>query len=336
MTEKKRPLFFDRHFKNNDYEIFFNTCTGIEILQGVNGKPDPFYLEYPSLLDIGIMGTCKNKCYFCYQGHEDKPNMKLEDLKKIIDQSKYHVNQVALGGRGDPNKHESFKDIIEYCKSNKVVPNYTTSGIDLTDEEIEISKMCGAVAVSAYNENHTYEALNKFIKADIKTNIHMIFSSQSYEKIIDILEGKDIWYEKVNLKKLNAIIFLLFKPQGAGKKNSFLIPTEKQLKHFSHLVYNSKAKFQVGLDSCLVNKTLNYETPSKTQLLCIDTCEGARMSSYISPDMKFMPCSFADHDKWAVQITNENDIKKIWNESEQFINFRKELEHTKNHCPLFF
>jgi MoaA/NifB/PqqE/SkfB family radical SAM enzyme len=149
-------ILFDKVFKNSNYEIFFASSSGLEIMRGVNGKEDPFSLYLPSLLDVGIMGHCKNKCSFCYQGHSNRPNMNIEDFKSIIDQVKHHTNQVALGGRGDPNQHENFEEIISYARKNEVVPNYTTSGIDLTDEQIEISKMCGAVAVSDYEQSYTY------------------------------------------------------------------------------------------------------------------------------------------------------------------------------------
>lgn len=331
---KKKTIIFTKHFKNNDYELLFNEFTGFEILRGINGFPDPFSLELPSLLDIGIMGTCKNKCDFCYQGHINKPNMKLEDFKKIIDQTKHHVNQVALGGRGDPNKHENFEEILIYCRKNRVAPNYTTSGIDLTSVEISTSKLCGAVAVSDYGKSFTYQALEDLMDANIKTSIHLIYSKSSHDKIIKIIKGEDVWEGKVDLNKLNAIIFLLFKPQGAGRELDW-IPTIDQLKEFSSIIFDPKSKFKIGLDSCLVNHVLQYTKPDKFQSMSIDTCEGARQSAYITPDMKMVPCSFADSNKLGVQITNNKDIYHIWNHSSIFKRFRDVLYMNKTQCPLF-
>ena len=91
---------FDRIFRNDDYEVFFNTQTGLEISRGMPDKEDPFMTELPLLLDIGIMGSCENNCQFCYQGDGDEPNMTLENFKVIIDQTKYHVNQVAFFRKG--------------------------------------------------------------------------------------------------------------------------------------------------------------------------------------------------------------------------------------------
>lgn len=324
-------LVFNKHFKNDVYELFFNTRTGLEILTGINGNSDPFILQLPSLLDIGIMGTCKHKCVFCYQGHVDRPNMKLDDFKSIIDEVSYHVNQVALGGRGDPNHHENFKEIVEYCRVKNVVPNYTTSGIDLTDEQIEVSKLCGAVAVSEYSKDFTYKTLDKLINAGIKTNIHQIFSNKSFEKCTNIVLGNipDEW--KFNYEKLNAIIFLLFKPHGSGINLKWQ-PSVHQLKTFSKYIFDPHSTFKVGMDSCLINHVLKYGSPTEEQKMTIDTCEAARMSAYITPDMKFMPCSFADENKWSVKI--ENGLTPIWNNGEPFKKFREALEKNRDVCPL--
>lgn len=142
--------------ETDKYAIVFNPKTGEEILTGINGHPDPFVLDYPSMLDIGIMGHCDNKCSFCYQGDKWEENMSLEGFKLIIDQSKGYVNQIALGGRGDPNQHEHFEEILKYAVDNNIIPNYTTSGIRLSDDQIKVSKKyCGAVAVSVIYEEQT-------------------------------------------------------------------------------------------------------------------------------------------------------------------------------------
>jgi MoaA/NifB/PqqE/SkfB family radical SAM enzyme len=329
-------------FSNKSYKTIFDLESGIEIITGINGKPDPFCLELPSLLDIGIMGSCDRKCPFCYQGHENKPNMKLDDFKLIIDQVKNNVNQVALGGRGDPNKHESFKEILKYCRKNYIVPNYTTSGLNLTDEEVEISKLCGAVAVSDYSQDHTYEALRKFISAGIKTNIHKIFSKSTYNECLQIVSGYNPWRKivfqkgvnyEIDLEKINAIIFLLFKPQGAGK-NIDLVPSSIQIQRFAELIYKSQAQCKVGMDSCLVNHTVKYVELTPAQKMTVDTCEGARMSGYISSDLKFMPCSFSNQNM-AVQITGKN-LKEVWKNGHPFKSFRKTLKETPACCPISF
>jgi len=331
-------------FRNSDYEIIFNLDTGFELLQGINGKPDPFALDLPSLLDIGIMGRCHNKCEFCYQGHEKKKHMRFDNFKRIVDQVKTHTNQIALGGRGDPNHHPRFKDIVEYSRKNFVVPNYTTSGFKMKPEHVEISKMCGAVAVSDYERSFSYEAMEALYNNGIKTNIHMIFDRINYDKTIKILYGNNVWKSKQNarffngkeqlidINKINAVIFLLFKRAGAAADVK-RTPTSYQIQAFSSLVFNPKSNFKIGMDSCLVNHAIKYGNPHEMQRLTIDTCEAARMSAYISPDMIIMPCSFADEKKWGVPI-GKKSIHTIWNKSKPFKKFREILKKNPNCCPL--
>jgi len=324
-----------RYFENGRYELFFDTKTGVEILKGMNDSEDPFSLILPSLLDIGIMGTCKNKCKFCYQGHVNRPNMKLDDFKRIIDEVAYHTNQVALGGRGDPNHHPNFKEILEYCRHKNVVPNYTTSGIDITDEQIEISKMCGAVAVSEYQQPYTYDAVRRLMSAGLKTNIHYIFSSKTFNNCISLLDGHHyIWGPLIDINKLNAVIFLLFKPQGAGKELTELVPTVNQFKIMSKKVFKSKAKFKIGIDSCLANHITKHTKLTKAQKLTVQTCEASRMSAYISPSMNLMPCSFANEELFGKPIKTIIDIHRIWTVSKPFMDFRKQLFVNESECPL--
>lgn len=324
-----------RVVSTDKYMILFNPQTGVEILSGIHGHPDPFKLDYPSLLDIGIMGTCLNNCEFCYQGQGSKPNMTVEDFRKIIFESKSYTNQVALGGRGDPNLHENFEEILKICRENNIVPNYTTSGRNLTDEHIKLTKQyCGAVAVSMYHGDFTFDALNRFMYYGVKTNIHWVLSNKSFEKSIRLIDGEDVWDGKVNLDRLNAIIFLLFKPQGRGKDLDWHL-SKDQILEFSEIIKSPNTKFKVGMDSCLVNKVMQSRELSEKEKLFLDTCEGGRMSCYISPDMKLIPCSFGCHDIYGVEI-KENSIKDIWNNNEIFNNFRESLEKDRSCCPFQF
>lgn len=101
----------------------------------------------------GEKGLCLKAGVYCYQNGNNihNPNMRLQDYKKIVDESKGKVFQIALGGRGDPNMHEDFEEILKYSIDNGIIPNYTTSGIELTDNQISLTKKyCGACAVSLY------------------------------------------------------------------------------------------------------------------------------------------------------------------------------------------
>jgi len=323
-----------KEIKTSKYRISFNTETGEEELEGINGNDDPFSLEFPSMLDIGIMGSCPNKCKMCYQGDKVEPHMTLDLFKQIIDEAKDGTCQCALGGRGDPNLHPQFEEIIKYACENGVIPNYTTSGNGLTDEQIESSKKyCGAVAVSDYGKEFTFSALNRLMDAEVKTNIHLVFSAPNFMKSIAILDGQDAWSGRVNIEKLNAVIFLLFKPQGRGRDLEKWIPTDLMLELFSYGIALPKTKFKVGMDSCLVNHIMRFRKLNKLEQEYVDTCEGARMSCYITPDGRLVPCSFGNHDEYGSDIKHHG-IRRVWNDGLAFKGFRKTLRSRPNQCPF--
>lgn len=50
----------------------------------------------------------------CYQSGLtiEKPNMSVEDFRWIAEQCQHKSNQFALGGRGDPDQHEHFEELL--------------------------------------------------------------------------------------------------------------------------------------------------------------------------------------------------------------------------------
>lgn len=323
--------------KKHRFFSVFDTETGFYFRTGVIGKDgkdtgiDPFMTSFPELIDIGIMGHCihgsSGLCVQsgvqCYQSGLtiNQPNMTLDNFKKIIDECKGKVYQVALGGRGDVNKHEDFEAILKYCRDNNIVPNYTTSGLDLTDEEVRITKeYCGAVAVSWYRHPHTLSAIDKFVKAGVKTNIHYVLSNHSIGEALDRLRKHSF------PEGINAVIFLLHKPVGLGTQDGVLKPDSARLKYFFDAIESEKYDFKIGFDSCTVPGLVNYT--SKLIKESFDTCEGARWSMYISSDMKALPCSFDQDHRWAVDISKAT-IQEAW-DSPQFESFRS---HFRNSCP---
>lgn len=325
---------FDKCYFDQDYFLGFNTKTGEEILTGIHNKPDPFILKLPSLIDIGIMGHCENRCDICYQGSDHEDHMDISDFIKIIDQIKHHTNQVALGGRGDPNKHPEFDQFVIYARRNGVVPNYTTSGNGLTQDEVDLTKeYCGGVAVSNYNKDYTYEALNRFINSGIKPNIHFVYTRDSYQDALNIIDGIDIWEGRFDIRKLNAVVFLLFKRKGRATNLVDLVPTYYQINLLCNYIKEkaSERSFDIGLDSCLVNYYDDIiKNRDSSDSLSLDTCEASRMSAYISPSLIMTPCSFCNPEGESVR---DKSIKEIWDTSPAFIKARKILLNKKNSCP---
>ena len=318
--------------KKNKFMSIFNPDNGFYMRTGIldeNGKDtgvDPFMTSYPELLDIGIMQTCAcaHKCNVdCYQKAIERTgnNMSIEDFESILKQSKGKLFQVALGGAGDVDTHENFEEIVKLCREYNIVPNFTTSGILMTKEKANVCKeYCGAVAVSEHFSDYTEKALDLLLEAGVKTNIHYVLSNKSIDIAIDRLKNNGF------KKGINAVIFLLYKNVGLGRKENVLRIDDERVKEFFHIIDTQQFDFKIGFDSCtvpaLINMTSNINRES------FDTCEGGRWSAYITSDMKMLPCSFDNQDmRWAYDISNDT-IENAWN-SKQFEDFRS---HFRNSC----
>jgi len=334
-----RYRIFDKRYK---YFYYFDTENGNYIRTGIideKGKDtgiDPFMGSFPHLIDIGIMGHCihgkTGLCIMsgveCYQDGLNivKDNMSLENFKWIIKQCERKTNQVALGGRGDPDQHENFEEIIKECRKYNIIPSYTTSGLGLTKELAELSKeYCGAVAVSWYRSDHTIKAINRLLEIGVKTSIHYVLANNSIDEAIDRLKNDTF------PKGITTLIFLLHKPKGLGSQRNVLKVEDPRVKELMNIIDNKILPFQVGFDSCTVPALHNF---TKNILIeSIEPCEGARFSCYISDDMIMTPCSFDTERDFGVKLGGENTITKVWN-SETFDKFRYQLKHRCPTCKI--
>lgn len=312
-----------------DTETGFYARSGILDEQGKETEVDPFMRCFPSLIDIGIMErcVCANKCNVdCYQKACDRTgeNMSVDNYRRIMEEGKGKLFQVALGGAGDPDTHEHFEEILRITREYNVVPNFTTSGVTMTPEKAELcKKYCGAVAVSEHNAPYTREAIKMLLEAGVKTNIHYVLSSKTIEDAIYKLKNNGFD------EGINAVVFLLYKPIGLGKKEFVLQPGDSRVVEFFKLIDENSFKFKVGFDSCTCPGIVNYT--KSINLNSIDFCEGARHSMYIDASMNAMPCSFANQDpSWFVSLNNHT-IQEAW-DSEVFNKFRHSLRFSCGGC----
>lgn len=343
-------MILKHHDNKNKFESVFDTNTGLYIRHGITESGeytdvDPFMASFPELIDIGIMGhcihglsgRCKESGIHCYQ-HGDinsKANMTMDNYKMIIDECANKTYQVALGGCGDPDQHENFEDILKYTREHEIIPNFTTSGFGLTKEKVEVcTRYCGAVAVSMYsrldkngretlNPNYTLRAISMLVDSGITTNVHYVLSTATIDEAIVRLQ------KNLFPKGINAVIFLLNKPVGLGKKDAILSYKDKRIEEFFKLIDNGIYPFKIGFDSCTIPGLINF--CNNIDKDSIDTCEAARWSMYITPDMKATPCSFDNQDlKYAVDIREAGSIEAAWN-SQEFELIRNKL---RNNCPM--
>ena len=318
------------------FKYAFDTASGAYVRTGIlddGGRDtgvDPFMGSFPHLIDVGIMGhcihgkmgLCAKAGVGCYQSgpRVEEPNMSLDDFAWIAGQCSGRTNQFALGGRGDPDQHEQFGDILRVCNDANIVPNFTTSGYGMTPEIAELCReYCGAVAVSWYRSEYTQAAIRLLLDAGVTTNIHYVLGNNSIDEAIRRLERDDF------PQGINAVIFLLHKPVGLGSEDNVLRMDNPRVRRF-FAQYDRIHPFKIGLDSCSVPGVLNHCANVIPESL--DTCEAGRFSCYIASDLTMMPCSFDQTQRYGVSLRGST-IEKVWN-SETFGRFRDRLQTA---CP---
>ena len=326
------------HDKKYNFKFGFDTETGMYIRTGIldaagnDTGVDPFMASYPHLIDVGIMGHCihgkTGLCVKagigCYQSGLiiEQPNMTVEDFRIIAEQSRGRCNQLALGGRGDPDQHEHFEEILKICRENVLVPNFTTSGYGMTPEIAALCKeYCGAVAVSWYRSEYTLRAIDMLLDAGVKTNIHYVLGKNSIDEALDRLRRNDF------PKGINAVIFLLHKPAGQGSQSNVLSVSDPRVAEFFAQI-DASHPFKVGMDSCNVPGAIRFCKSVLPESL--DTCEGGRYSCYIGADMVMVPCSFDQNKRYEVSL-REMTIEEAWN-SEPFERFRNRMRAACPNC----
>lgn len=336
--------------KSENYNFVFRKSDGFFARWGKTQDEDPQCSPFgPEILDLEIsVNGCPNKCPFCYKGNtnEAPTNMTLETHNKIIDKMGPQLTQVAYGISGIQTNPD-FLEMMKYVRSKGIIPNFTLSGIDLTDElAVKISKLVGAVAVSAYqsDKNICYNTVKKFLDLGIKqTNIHLMVSKETMSFVMEVLKDR---LTDLRLKNMNAIVFLGVKAKGRAKDHFHPLPTSEYATLVSFCLDHNIA---FGFDSCSAPKFEKavHEMKDLTEdqranlLMCSESCESSLFSAYISVDAMYWNCSFSENAE-GVEPVNvleaEDFLRDVWN-SPQVKKFREKLLSTQcngcRHCPVY-
>jgi hypothetical protein len=269
--------------------------------------------------------------------------MDLETFKKIFHKMPKTLTQVAYG-IGSIDSNPDLWKIMEYCRNNdhnKVVPNITINGDNLTDEYADnLARLCGAVSISRYDADTCYNAVKKLTDLGLKqTNIHQL---ASLETLSDCYQVIDDWENDERLSKLNAIVFLLMKPKG--KRNRLHQLTD--LSKYKELIdYALDKGAPIGFDSCSASsflKCVKTRDNYKQLEMVAESCESACFSCYIDVNGVAWPCSFCEDLDGieGVNVLEVNDfMKEVWY-GKPYVEFRKKLLDSCTivgcrECPAF-
>lgn len=344
--------------RSKDYNYNFDKENGKFISWADKLKNDAEFCKYgPNILDMEWSTICNGignpkkynpqspyntctPCSFCYKTNSGcGTNMSLETYKKILSKLPKTICQIA-GGIGNIDSNPDLWDILEYTRSQGIIPNITINGWHLTDEYAEkLAKVCGAISISKYSPKDVcYNAVEKLAKFKNKegytlrqVNIHQLIAHETIKGCLEVIDDK---LNDKRLENLNHIVFLTLKEKG--DRNTMHVPTCEDYK--TVVEYAIKNNISIGSDSCgsgtlyQVYKNLGLENQVKN---CIISCESFGIeSAYINVDGKYFPCSFAEGvGEWqdGLDVLNcEDFMKDIWYNS--LLNKYRELSIKTKDC----
>ena len=187
-----------RFFPEHNYNAIWHNLKTIRLGEG---KASELPADQSEFYDVGINTKCNAECPFCYVSASGKginyPSI-CETWKKWMDTFWERHNekglvitnkpfQIAIGSTGEPTIHPEFCDFLKTVYETGVVPNYTTNGILLAQDNsisaqilAATSKYVGGVAVSFGNKNlreYARKAIDKLLDVT-RVNIHHIISNK--------------------------------------------------------------------------------------------------------------------------------------------------------------
>lgn len=330
------------------YNYVFNEKTGFFARWGKTFDDDPTHSPIGmEIADIEITTSCSGPngkvCAFCYKSNTPNgTNMSFDTFKTIFDKLPKSLTQIAFGADATLTANPDVWKIMDYCRTNDinpVVPNVTVANIT-TRTARKLANVCGAVAVSRYeNKHYCYDSVKRLTDVGMtQTNIHQLICEETYDQAIQTI--MDTSSDK-RLSGLNAIVFLSLKQTGRGTGFTRL----SQDKFQKLIAIAMAADINFGFDSCSANKFLNVveSHPKFKQFLTMsEPCESTCFSIYINVDGFFFPCSFAEHHgdwKTGIDMKTLDNFDSLWNHS-RTTKFRTTLinntdKHNVRACPLY-
>jgi MoaA/NifB/PqqE/SkfB family radical SAM enzyme len=260
--------------------------------------------------------------------------MPLGTFERLLEKLPKTVTQIAFG-IGDIEANPDMWEIFKLCRLNGIIPNVTVNGEGITDEIADkLSNLCGAVAVSVYDKNKSYDTVKKLTDRGMtQVNIHFMICEETCDLAYEIMADK---LTDPRLEKLNAIVLLSLKPKGRASKSDY---TRLSQEKFTALVdFALCNKIGIGFDSCGCGKfvdAIKNSPDAEKYMQMAEPCESGLFSSYFNTEGKFFPCSFAEGSEgWEDGIDIIHSDTDLWN-SPRVLEWRKKLLECKRSCPMY-
>lgn len=280
------------------------------------GRPFKVFLE--------ITYDCDLRCQHCYKQEKvhvhEKNYMKKEKIVQLLDQfEKSGVIEVFLTG-GEPFKHPSIFEILQYASSKNFLTTVLTNGNILSDEE-NIKKIKDLniydIRISIYGLNKTHDSITKVIGSYKKS----FDALQLLNKYMGIGTGVLVLTKK-NIGELKMIVDLFKKMNIKLSINPIVMPTSG-----GDL---TPLDLRISIDQ--------YEDFLQTTNISIlgSNCSAGQSKLRIMPNGIVIPCEYMEHIK--LGNVNINSFENIINDnprSEFISKFTQVItNHSCNKCNM--
>ena len=262
--------------------------------------------EYPPNIQIEPTSQCNLRCIMCYQSDKSFSSksagfmgyMKLDLLKKIVDEIEGKIEAVTFASRGEPTLHGELDEFLKYCDGKFLGLKLNTNATLLDEKKINslLSSDLQSLVLSIDEKN--------------KENYEKIRVNAKFEKIMKNLELLKNIREK-NYKNSKLMIRI------SGVK----INTEQNVEEMNQF-YKEFADEIVLVDydpweSAYENKINNIE----------DECSELYRRMFVWQDGKVNPCDYDYKSTLSQWNANKDDIKSIWNS--KYYNEIRDLHRSK-------
>jgi len=248
--------------------------------------------EYPPNIQIEPTSICNLRCIMCYQSDKSFSSksfgfmgyMKLDLLKKIIDEIEGKIEGVTFASRGEPTLHSQLDEFLKYCEGKFLGLKLNTNATLLDEKKINLllSSDLQSLVLSIDEKN--------------KENYEKIRVNAKFEKImrnLDLL--KNIREKKYKNSKIKIRI--------SGVK----INTEQNVEEMNQF-------YKEFADEIALVDYSPWESAYDNEINNIEAeCSELYRRIFVWQDGKVNPCDYDYKSILSKWNANQNSIKSIWN-----------------------
>lgn len=285
-------------------------------------------LSYPLSIKLNITKKCNLRCSHCFI-EEYENELSLDNVINLIDDfNKNKLGIIFITG-GEPLLYSNIYKVLEYLKSYNI-PTCIASNGTLIDKDIarklsEYNINNIQISIDGYNDEihdsirgygsfkRAIEGINNLIECKINVIIGYVINNKN----IDYIEEIIFLGEKLGVK---AIRFELYLPIALEPDKDELSLTSKDIEKIHSKLLNIKNNnFKVEIILPVFNSSIG--------------CGAGVFNAVINPDLTMSPCDLLSEVLYSIPIDKSNTIKKIWNNSDTFKDWRQnKVEIKNNNC----